>query len=986
MSRNHLSQAVHRALYGAAIVTVIGSPGLVQAQDTDQETLEEIITTGSRIPVDKNLISSAPVTTVNSEELTYAGVTRVEDLINDLPQIVPELTSNDSNGSTGTATLDLRGLGSDRTLVLMNGHRLGFGDVFALAPDINQIPGALIERVELLTGGSSSTYGSDAVSGVVNFIMKDNFEGIKFDYQVSGYRHDNGASDVQALISARDFDQAPSNPTDGTTSNFNVIMGMNSADGRGNVTGYLGYRDIEEIRHSERDYSACALSGGGGNNDIGVCGGSSTTPRGSFRNFAGAPNTIDLTLNLDTGDFDPRAGDVYNYGPSNFFQRPDERWTAGLFANYEMAPNIEAYAEFSFMDDRSLAQIAPSGTFFNNLDLNCDNPLLSAQQFTALGCVDPTDRVPIYVGRRNVEGGNRADDLQHLSSRTLVGIRGDIGDNWKFDGFVNYARMNYSEVYQNDLSISAIINSLDIVDDGAGNAVCRSALTGSDPLCVPYNVFQPGGVTQDALDYLNLPLYSTADLDMSQAVAFVSGDLGAYGLQLPTAADGIQMVFGVEYRDDSFEYDLDSNYNNGNAAGQGGATADVNGSVLVKEFFTEFRVPLVQDRPGIQDLSLDLRYRNSDYDIGVDADTWNFGVAYSPNEDFKFRASQSRAVRAPNIRELFAPQTIGLWSGTDPCAGPTPTLTEAQCALTGVPAGTYGGVAPSPADQYNGLFGGNPELQPETSDSITVGMLLTPTSFIDGLTVSVDYWQIEVEDAISTIDPEFVITQCGTTGDAALCSLIRRNPVNGNVWVGSSPSAPRVQATNVNIGKFEVAGIDINATYGTEVGRHNLEFSLRGTSLLTWDDQPQPGGDINDCKGVWGGVCGRPRPEWKHTFSTIWGTPVEGLDVVGTWRYVGEVSEFATFDTDSTSATFGDVTSGDRYTADGQNYLDLSASYFFEWGGGETQITAGIQNILDEDPPYAGVFNTAPLSNANTVPGTWDSLGQYWFLGLTYSR
>ena len=211
-----------------------------------------------------------------------------------------------------------------------------------------------------------------------------------------------------------------------------------------------------------------------------------------------------------------------------------------------------------------------------------------------------------------------------------------------------------------------------------------------------------------------------------------------------------------------------------------------------------------------------------------------------------------------------------------------------------------------------------------------------------------------------------------TTGDAALCALIRRNPVNGNVWVGSGPGAPRVQATNVNIGKFEVAGVDINATYATDFGNHSLAFALRGTSLLTWDDQPQPGGAINDCKGNWGRVCGRPRPEWKHTFSTTWGTPVEGLDVVGAWRYVGEVEEF--------TASSSEV---NRFTADGQSYFDLSASYFFEWGGGETQVTAGITNILDEDPPYAGVFNTAPYSNGNTIPGTWDPLGQYWFLGLT---
>lgn len=972
MSRNILSDAVHRALYGVAVISAVSVP-VAQAQDAE-EVLEEIVTTGTRIPVDANLVSSSPVTTVDSSELVFSGTTRVEDLVNDLPQVIPEFSANDSNGSTGTATLDLRGLGSDRTLVLINGHRMGFGDPFALAPDINQIPGALVDKVEILTGGASSTYGSDAVSGVVNFIMKDDFEGFSFDYQISGYQHKNDSGAFRAKIDEAGYEQAPGTATDGKTTDINIVLGMNSADGRGNVTGYLGYRDIEAIRHSERDYSACAL--GGTADGVGTCLGSSTIPTGAFRNFLAAPNTIDLTLDAN-GDFVERDGLSYNYGPLNYFQRPDERWTAGMFGSYEVSSGVEAYAEFMFMDDRSLAQIAPSGTFYNNTDLNCDNPLLSAQQFAAIGCVDPSDRVPIYVGKRNVEGGPRYDDLQHTSMRSLFGFRGDLGDNWQFDAFANYARMNLTEVYNNDLSISNIVKALDIVDDGAGNAVCRSVVDGSDPNCVAYNIFQPGAVTQDMIDYLSLPLYSKANMEMSQAVAFVSGDLTDAGVALPSADDGISVVLGVEYRDDNYVFDLDQNYNNGNAAGQGGATADVSGSVNVKEFFTEARIPLIQGKKGAEDLALDLRYRFSDYNTGFDADTWNVGVGWTPVESFKVRGSISRAVRAPNINELFSPQTIGLWQGNDPCAGVvdsdpdtvSPTLSEAECALTGVPAGTYGGIAPNPADQYNGLFGGNPNLSPETSDSITVGFVFTPEA-VDGLAVSIDYWSITVEDAISTLDPEFVINECGTTGDATYCGLITRNPVNGNIWVGSGPDAPRVVATNINIGEFDVNGIDINGTYAMQMGDHGLDLSLRGTMLMTWDDVPQPGAEANDCVGKWGGACGRPRPEWKHVASARWTPPVAGLDIVGTWRYVGEVDEFGQ----------------DRHSADAQSYLDLAAGYTFDLLGGESRVTVGINNIMDEDPPSNGLFNTAGFSNGNTIPGTWDPLGRYWFVGFHYNN
>ncbi len=957
-----LSSAIKFALGASAGTFALGLSSQVLAQDRDVEVLEEIITTGSRIPVDQNLLQTSPITTVLSQELQYSGVTRVEDLMNDLPQLTPALTSNDSNGSTGTATLDLRGLQPKRTLVLTNGHRMGFGDPFALSPDINQIPGALVDRIEILTGGASATYGADAVSGVVNFIMKTDFEGFKLDYQVSGYRHSNDESDAQTAIDAAGYQQAPGSVSDGKTTTINVTIGANTADGRGNVTGYIGYRDIEAIRHSERDYSACALGGDGGT--VGDCRGSSTTPLGSFRDFAG----IDLTLDeANPGTFIDRDGASYNYGPLNYFQRPDERWTAGLFGAYQMSESFEAYTEFQFMDDRSLAQIAPSGTFFNNNFLNCDNPLMSNQQRTAIGCPGvggamTPDLVGIYVGRRNVEGGPRFDDLQHQSSRSLLGFRGDIGQNWNYDAFVNYSRLNYTEVYNNDLSITNIIRSLDIVDDGNGNAVCRSTLDGSDPACVPYDVFNVGGSTQEARDYIDLPLFSKGDLDQAQAVAYVSGDLG-FGL--PTAGDDIAMVFGAEYRDDSMVFDLDQNYNRGNAAGQGGATADVSGGVTVKEVFTEFRVPLVQDMTGIEDLSLDLRYRYSDYSLGFDADTWSTGIAWSPVEMLKIRASMSRSVRAPNINELFQPQTIGLWQGTDPCAGAAPTLSEAECARTGVPAGSYGFVAPSPADQYNGLFGGNPGLDPESSDSVTVGFVLN-TEF--GLTASVDYWNITVDDAIGTVGAEFIIDECAT-GNDALCGLISRSPVNGNVWVGSGPDAPRVEQTNVNIGFFEVAGVDFNVSYGLEFSDNALDFTLRGTALTTWDDQPQPGGAINDCKGTWGGSCGRPRPEWKHTFNARWATGLDGFDVVGTWRYIGEVSEH----------------SNDRFTADATNFFDLSAAYAFEMVGADAQVTFGINNILDESPPYHGLMNTAAYSNGNTIPGTWDSLGQYWFLGLNFA-
>lgn len=957
-TKHPLSDAVQRAVWGVAIATAAGLPALAQAQQQQRdEPLEEITVTGSRIAQDPNLITSSPVTQVNADEFVRRGITRVEDLTNDLPQVTPELSANESNGATGTATLDLRGLGSDRTLVLINGHRMGFGDVFALAPDINQIPGALVQRVEVLTGGASSTYGSDAVSGVVNFIMRDDFEGFQIDYQFSGYQHKNDNRAVQQQIDAMGFQQAPSSPRDGSGINVNVLVGINTPDGRGNVTGYLGYRDINAITHSERDFSACALD----SNDGVSCGGSATIPTGLFTPFSGG-----LYYTVEGDQFVPWDGTYYNYGPVNYFQRPDERYTGGVFGHYQIAEQFEGYAEFMFMDNRSLAQIAPSGAFFVTNEIKCSNAFLSEQQFATMGCTSPDDVIPWYIGRRNVEGGPRFDDLRHTSFRSLVGGRGDISDNWSYDVSANFTRLIYSEDYNNDMSITRIVRALDAVTDPAtGAPTCASVLDGVDPLCVPWNVFQTGGATQEAIDYLTLPLFSKGNLNQDQFVAFVSGDLTDMGLASPWASAGVELVLGAEYRDELFEFKPDQGFQSGDGAGQGGPIAAVNGSQNVTEFFTELKVPIAQDQPGFQELYLDLRYRYSDYSTGVDADTWNVGGAWTPVEGFKLRGGVSRAVRAANIRELFEPQNLGLWGGTDPCGGAAPEHSLEQCVNSGVTAAQYGSIPLSPAGQYNAQFGGNPDLQPEKADSITVGAVFTPDEYIPGLSLSIDYWRIEVDDAIDVIEPEFIVRQCNETGDPALCELVTRGP-NGNLWIGSNAF---VTSTQVNIGFFEAAGYDVNADYTLEIGDlGSLDFGYRATWLDKFDQQPVPGAAVEECAGTWGGSCGRPRPEYKHILNTVWNTPWDTTAVVG-WRYVGEVEQFPE----------------NQFKAKGEHYLDLSLSYYPEWFGADnpTSINLGVSNALDNDPPVSGFFNTVSVyGNGNTIPATWDALGRYYFVGF----
>lgn len=484
MQKSFVARSVQAAL---TVAVLAATPTIASAQESAsdeqvEQAQERIQVTGSRIPQSTNVVSSSPVSQVTAEEFEFSGAVRTEDLVNDLPQVFPGQASTDTNGATGTATVSLRGLGSYRTLALVNGRRMVMGSPAqsGIAADLNQIPAALIKNVELLTGGASATYGSDAVAGVVNFIMDDEFEGVKFSYQNSFYQHNNDNNGAAAQANkASDFPLPDSNVTDGHMNDYSLIMGANSADGKGNVTVYATYRDIQGITQDNRENSACALAG---SPDNWRCSGSATIPDGLW--LAG-----DNAWVHDGAEFIDYDGRVYNYAPLNYFQRPDTRTTLGGFAKYYVNEHAEFFAEVGYMKDHSLAQIAQSGSFFLDVNFNCSNPLLSEAQYQSM-CADrgygADDSFTATFAKRNVEGGPRFADLQHISHRLVAGVRGEITRDWTYDVSFNAGDVAYSEVYQNDLSNTAIKRALDIVaDPETGEAVCRSALEGLDPSCVP---------------------------------------------------------------------------------------------------------------------------------------------------------------------------------------------------------------------------------------------------------------------------------------------------------------------------------------------------------------------------------------------------------------------------------------------------------------------------------------------------------------------
>ncbi len=955
------------AIMGAAATAALCLAAFVpaaQAQDEVAE-LEEITVTGSRI-VRRGLVSASPVIVVDAAEVTYTGTVRIEDLVQSLPQAFAAQNSTIANGASGTATVSLRHLGSTRTLVLINGRRMMSGDPFTTAPDLNFVPTALVKRVEVLTGGASSVYGSDAVAGVVNFIIDSDFEGLQLKAQQSYYQHDNSNQLTQDINNDRGFPVPTGSIRDGGTLNLSAALGGNFADGRGHATGYVTYRDIDAILKGGRDYTSCTVQTGSTGPR---CGGSSTTPWGTFITDNGS-----YIVDPDTGEFRLRAGEVFNYGPFNHIQRPDTTWSGGTFIDYQLADSVSAYAEIMFMDNYTDAQIAPSGNFYRTESINCDNPLLSPEQVQII-CTDNgyalTDNAALYIGRRNVEGGPRTNNIRHTNYRIVSGLRGELNDTWSYDAHGLYGLSIVNESYINDLNVDRIKNALDVITDPAtGDPACRVAISGNDTACVPWNIFSNGGVTPEAVDYISTVAVAKGWTKTQVASAAFTGDLSNYDIKLPSADDGVMVVLGAEYREETLDYDPDEVYSKGLRAGSGGRTPPIKGSFNVMEIFTEALVPLVQGARFAEDLSLELAYRYSDYERIGGTHTYKAAVTWAPNDDIRFRSGFNRAVRAPNALEMFRPQGFGLGGDQDICAGPVPTATLAECQNTGVLPAQYGNILANPANQYNTLGGGNPKLTPEVADTFTVGMVLTP-AFFDGFSGTIDYYKIEIEDTIGSLGADDIIQTCANTGSAQLCDLIHRDSM-GTLWL---TRAAYTETTNQNIGKLSAEGIDVTANYGFDIGNAgSIDLSLIGTYMLS-DRFSNPLTDY-DCVGYFGSQCGQPDAKWRHKARAVWATNWD-TSITLAWRMVGKVK----IDDASPDPDLGSPGSMDKWITNGidkignESYFDLAATYHFN---DDIRATLGINNILDTEPPLA------PSQSSTGFSANYDTLGRYMFLGVTY--
>jgi iron complex outermembrane recepter protein len=960
------------------------------------ETLTEVIVTGSRIPVPANISATSPLTIVTRDEIQQQGHTDVTDFINQLPQnFINSGTdlgnnSNPLSSAGGIATVDLRGLGPQRTLVLVDGRRLGNGDPNTLNPnpaaDLDQIPAALIERVDVVTGGASATYGSDAMAGVVNFIMRHNFQGVEVNAQYGFNQHGNHDTFMQGIESAKGIIPPTGSTNNGYRRDLSILMGMNSPDGNGNVTGYFVFHHQDPVNGSHYDFADCLLSGS-------ACGNSGNSNRFTI---AGKQYSVVGNQWLPY----PQAGSspppTFNSAAYEFAQREDDRYQAGFMSHYDINDHVKPYLEFSFMDDKTTAVVAPSGFFGggnpystdNLYRVNCGNPFLSAQQ---LGIVHasgscgagslPTDQFSLDIGRRNIEGGGRSSLFDHTNYRVVGGAKGDIVDGITYDAYAQYYFTSLYNANGNYLS-SAGLNSALLVTGTAANPVCISGGT-----CVPYNIFNQGAVTQAMLRSLYEPGTSYGTDTEKVWHADITADLSKYGLKMPLAQDGPGVNIGWEHRFEGLSYAPDQASLSGDLSGFSGAAPPISAGYTVNEGFAEFRLPIAQGLPGVEDLTIDGGYRLSHYNTAGTTNTYKFEVQYAPIKDVRIRGSFDRAVRAPNLIELYNPQAYGQQSflGVDPCApataGAAPTATLAQCQRTGMTAAQYNAFnvgIQCTAGQCGQVTGGAPNLKPEVAVTWSAGLSFTPT-FLQNFTASVDYYHISITDEITTLPGTIIFNDCLNTGNPEFCSQIVRNPVTGALHGASVAGGGYILQTNVNAGASLVSGIDITSNYRLPLnGYGTFLTNFNGTWVQHNTITPYLGSGTYDCAGLFGANCNRGvNPKWRHTWRFTWETPWK-FDLSAFWRFIGPSS----FDNNSTNPLLAgsELSAYDAGHARimGYNYLDLTATaHVFE----NLVVRAGVTNLFDKDPPLlpTAISNG---SQSNTF-AAYDVVGRQLFLSLT---
>ena len=961
---------------------------------------EEIVITGSRIKR-QDLVAESPLALIGADEIAATATVNAEDVIRELPQALPGISPGVNNGNPGAATVNLRALDDERTLVLVDGKRFVGYDSEGIV-DINNIPTALIERVDVVTGGASAVYGSDAIAGVVNFVLKDDFEGVQFDYNY-----------VNALRGGE------------STNNFSATFGMNAPDERGNLVFNATWTDRDAVSQgarvfSERSITTADGSFGGSSTDTNgniLCGGcefSGAGPNFGPQNFVGFESA--------NGDLIPRGARRFNFNPFNLLQVPQERYQGTALGHYDINEYVTLYGFFTFAQTDVDTIIAPSGTFFSEFDIPFDSIYLTPQAQSVLfgdftgtgnydiafdtdgsGTVGAGDVARYAVGRRTIEVGPRITRNRTQGWQLVGGFKGEIPflEGWSYDVSGQRGRTELTRVFQNDINGNRVQDILDgssptlnpgAVDGGA-------CAPGTASTCVVGSLFGDGSLNAGAADYISLSL--NEDVFTTQDVFHfdVAGELGE-AFKVPGASP-IGASFGAEYRRVRTESFPDDCYSTPDCSIGFGSTTPVIGKFNVKEVFGELRVPLIEGRRFAESASFGAAYRWADYSHTGTATAWKLSGEYKPIEDLLLRVNYQRAVRAPNVFEFAQPFTPGLDNANgDPCAAfneatgltTVDQFTRDLCVATGVdptlftPTATPGvfttGVPDVIAGQINAFSGGNSNLKEEKARTLTVGGVFQP-SFLEGLNIAIDWYRVRIKDPISSLDANVILSGCydpsqNPTADpnSLLCSLVLRNPSTGGL-IGNPNFG--LNEAEINIGKLVSEGVDIGVDYALDLGNFgNVDIQFTATKVIKINDKPTDVSPTNVCKGKFGPVCDSPNPSLRFTQRTTMHTGDFSFGY--RWRYIRSTRfEQPELDVNGDGVIEATLILPEFERINDVHYVD----FLVEWAPTNIDMLdgfsfqVGLENAFDEDAPIVGSeAGTTTQNSGNTFPGSFDTVGR----------
>lgn len=917
------------------------SPAIAQERDSGDAdaAVEEIVVTGSRLPR-RDYSAASPIATIDEESLSFSGQATLEESLNKMPQVAPDLGRTSNNPGNGTSAVNLRGLGSNRTLVLLNGRRVAPSGTGS-AVDVNNLPQALIDRVEIITGGATTVYGADAVAGVVNFIVRDDFEGFALD--TSAYMTEAGDSNIYDL---------------------NLTWGHNFADGRGNVTLFGGMLDREETFASQREFTEQTYWDYW-DGTVGP-GGSSRTPEGIVQaprhDFGdGVANRITFDEGGNPLPFD-FATDAYNYAPANYIQVPLERSLVGAMFKYEFSDKVEFYAEGSYAVNDAVQNLAPvpANGFFA---INTDNPALTPEmQQIAANEWFPIEPgiVGAVLGRRLEELGSRTITKHNEYARAVLGFRGEISEAWKFDAWYTWTDGNEDEHLLNDASSSRFQQGL-LVDPLTGQ--CYDTSRG----CAPLNIFGAGNLSDEGIEFLRHdPYLNTTTRNQQSLSAYVRG------APFSSWAGPVNLAFGAEYRIDKGDYEADAALFLDDAMGYRG-DASVVGEESVYEFYGEASIPLMEGASWAEYLGLELGARYSDYENAGRVNTWKIGGEWQLPTPVRFRVMYQQSVRAPNLEEAFTEQYTEQYSyagsavDSDPCSAvndPVGSGFADACAASGLPASEIGTWTATLGYTTDFVYGGNPDLEPETAETFTAGVIFD-FDWLQGVQLSFDYFSLQVEDTIGELDVSLACYDVANTSNL-FCDNIGRNVANFNV--------EEVYEPYINRGLFTVKGVDTQVNIDTDIG---LTLDVVWTHTLENSTQETEFGSIVDCVGTFGWPCISSRltityPENRvnTTLSYYKGDFTARL----AWRWIqGTENGLVEY-----GYLFGynDIDYGLTEVSN-KSYLDLGFGYRFT-----DNILArfAVSNLTDADPAFMADY---AYGNNNTDSMMYDLFGRAYTLSLS---